>query len=134
MAHRSALEAAVPTVAVLGTGVRRVFPMENASLAREMVSRGTLVSQFPDHARPSPGCFLQRNKVIAGMSEASIGVCAGERSGTRQELECSIRYGRPVLLWSPAFAASRWAAEAVSRGEAWMFSDKVQLARLISAL
>ena len=108
-AHRGALDADGRTVAVFGTGVDVVFPPENRSLVERVVGSGAVVSQFPPGAGPSKTSFPARNAVIAGLSAASVVVDAAERSGTRIEIDFSLEFGRPVLLWAPVLGERSWA-------------------------
>jgi DNA processing protein len=110
-AHRGAIEAHGRTLAVMGTGLGRLYPLENAELAEAIRQHGALLSQFPPGYGPTKTTFPARNAVIAGLSKASLIVVANERSGTRIEINNTLAQGRPVLLWSPLLASQRWASE-----------------------
>ena len=119
-AHLGALNADGPTVAVLGTGIGVVYPPQNSDLARRIVENGALVSQFPPGQPPTPGSFLARNAVIAGLCDVSVAVAARSASGTRNEIDAALRFGRKVLLWAPELASQRWAAQLAEDGRAVM--------------
>ena len=108
-AHRGALEANGRTIAVIGTGIDVVFPPENQHLIEQIVRRGAVVSQFPPGLRPSKTSFPVRNAVIAGLSSASVVIEAEELSGTRIEMDYSLEFNRPVLLWAPVLGKRLWA-------------------------
>ena len=108
-AHRGALDASGHTTAVIGTGIDVVFPPENQSLIEQIVRRGAVVSQFPPGLRPSKTSFPVRNAVIAGLSSASVVIEAEELSGTRIEMDYSLEFNRPVLLWAPVLGKRPWA-------------------------
>jgi DNA processing protein len=110
-AHQGAIEGQGRTLAVMGTGIDRLFPPENTSLAEAIRVRGALLSQFPPAYGPTKTTFPARNAVIAGLSKVSVIVAASERSGTRIEIDNSIAQGRPVLLWKPLLASQHWARE-----------------------
>lgn len=112
-AHRGALAACGYTVAVMGTGIDRVYPESNRELATEISGVGTLVSQFAPPAPRTRTSFLLRNHVIAAMSQASLVMDGDERSGSRYEVEQALDYGRPVFAWAPALAHRRWMQELV---------------------
>ena len=108
-AHRGALDASGRTTAVVGTGIDVVFPPENRHLIERIVRSGAVVSQFPPGLRPSKTSFPVRNAVIAGLSSASVVIEAEELSGTRIEMDYTLEFNRPVLLWAPVLGKRPWA-------------------------
>ncbi len=96
-AHRAAVEACAPTIAVLGTPIDRTYPAANRTLRREIEKCGCVVSEYaPGSSGAGANGFLQRNRIIAGMSDALLVVQAAERSGTMSTVSHAERYGRPV--------------------------------------
>lgn len=126
-AHLGALAGGGTTTAVLGTGIERTYPAENIDLALRIADRGMLLSQFAPTSPRSGTTFLRRNAVIAALTTTSLVMDAGERSGSRHELEQAQRYGRQVLLWEPALGSARWANELVSAGTAHFVSSAEQV-------
>jgi DNA processing protein len=118
LAHSGALEASGHTVAVLGTGITRVFPETNIELAATIADAGALVSQFEPRAPKTPTTFLRRNSLIASMSHASLVMDGQERSGSRHQAEQAVRYERPVMFWEPALRTQPWAVSLVQAGAA----------------
>ncbi len=96
-AHEGALEAGGRTVAVLGSGLDRIYPPENEGLAARALKEGALVSEFPLGAPPLPGNFPRRNRVIAGWSRAVVVVEAAARSGALSTARAALDEGRDVL-------------------------------------
>jgi DNA processing protein len=96
-AHRGALDAPGRTVAVLGSGLDRIYPAEHGSLARAILDRGALVSEFPLGTDPRPGHFPRRNRVIAGWSRAVVVVEAAAKSGALVTARTALEEGRDVL-------------------------------------
>ncbi|BDG59340.1 DNA-processing protein DprA [Caldinitratiruptor microaerophilus] len=96
-AHRGALEAGGPTVAVLGTGLDVPYPRSSERLYREIRERGLLVSEFPPGAPALPWNFPQRNRIISGLSAGVVVVEAGERSGTEWTVRWAQKQGKEVL-------------------------------------
>jgi DNA processing protein len=96
-AHSGALASGGPTVAVLGSGLRRIYPPEHAGLARAVRDAGCVISEFPPDVAPRPSLFPRRNRVIAGLSAAVVVVEAGERSGSLITAAFGLDEGREVF-------------------------------------
>jgi DNA processing protein len=96
-AHRGALEAGGVTVAVLGCGVDRDYPAAHAELARRICEHGLIVSEYEPGVEPAPWRFPARNRIIAGMCEATVVVEARERSGALITSDFALEEGRDVL-------------------------------------
>ena len=109
-AHRGALEANGATVAVLGCGIDRDYPPAHADLARRIVESGLLVSEYPPGVEPAPWRFPARNRIIAGLSVATVIVEARERSGALITADFALEEGREV------FAVPGEIVSALSRG------------------
>jgi DNA processing protein len=95
-AHRGALQAG-RTIAVLGSGVDRVYPSEHAPLAREIAERGLVVSEYPPGTPPLPFHFPMRNRLISGLSRAVVVIEAHEKSGSLITASCALEQGRDVM-------------------------------------
>lgn len=129
-AHEGALDVGGRTVAVLGTGITRVYPEQNANLAQRIRETGAVISQFAPFAPRTRTSFLRRNAVIAGLSDISV-IMAGEyRSGSRNEIRHAMDYGRTVLMWAPSLERQQWARKLADSGEAAFVTnaDDVRLA------
>ena len=96
VAHRAALAAGGPTIAVLAGGVDRSYPAGHADLLDRIAANGAVVSELPPGAAPTRWRFLQRNRVIAALSEATVVVEAGARSGSLNTAAHAATLGRPV--------------------------------------
>lgn len=131
-AHLGALDAGGSTVAVLGTGIEHIYPVENVELAARVAETGALVSQFPPDAPRSSTSFLIRNHVIAGLSSASVVMAGEDRSGSRDEAQAAAAYGRPVLLWGPQLERRGWATRMVAAGQAEFFEKPDDLAAMLA--
>jgi DNA processing protein len=113
-AHLAALDAGGRSVAVLGCGVGRVYPSENAGLAERIALHGAVVAQVADEAPPSAAALRKRNAVIAGLALATVVVEAGPISGARIAARWTTTLGRPLFL-TDLVAAEPWGAKLLSR-------------------
>jgi DNA processing protein len=94
-AHKGALTARMPTVAVWGTGIDVVYPKENKKLSEEILATGgTIVSELPMGTFPAPQNFPRRNRILSGLSLAVLVVEASENSGTRVTARCAAEQNR----------------------------------------
>lgn len=107
LAHQHALQAGGRTIAVLGCGVDVIYPPEHRQLVEAIVENGALISDYPLGTQPEGSNFPPRNRVISGLSLATIVVEAGERSGALITADFAVEQGRDVFavpgnVFSPA--------------------------------
>ena len=95
-AHRGALAAGGRTIAVLGTGIDRVYPSWHADLARAIAAQGSLVSEFACGVEPRPHHFPRRNRVISGLSLGTVVIEAAEQSGSLITAAFAVQQNRQV--------------------------------------
>lgn len=96
-AHQGALAAKGRTVAVLGTGIDRVFPPENAELFEQIARNGAVVTQFPFHRPADRQTFPIRNRIVAGMTLGTAVIEANLASGALITADFAVEYGRQVF-------------------------------------
>lgn len=97
-AHKGALAARMPTLAVWGTGIDVVYPKENRKLADEILAAGgAIVSEVPMGTFPAPQNFPRRNRILSGLSVGVLVVEASENSGTRVTARCAAEQNRDLF-------------------------------------
>jgi DNA processing protein len=121
-------------VAVIGTGISRVYPPENAGLHEEIARRGLLLSQFWPEAPPQKHTFLMRNATMSGYCLATIVVEAGEKSGARVQARLAVEHGRPVILTDLVVERNEWARALAGRPGVQVASGLREAAKLIDEL
>jgi len=132
-AHTAALAGGGRTVAVIGTGLGRAYPPENARLQRRITHTGAVISQFWPDAPPSKRSFPMRNAVMSGLSLASVVVEASERSGSRVQARLALEHGRPVFLPSELLE-QEWARRLAKRPGAHVFRAPQEITATVERL
>jgi len=96
-AHRGALSAGGPTLAVLGCGIDRAYPQENVDLFRKLLEKNAVISEYPPGVEPLPGHFPGRNRIISGLSNGVLIVEAADGSGSLITGDFALEQGRELF-------------------------------------
>lgn len=111
-AHEATLAVGGRTVAVMGTGIHRVYPRQNTELAAKIVScGGALVSQFWPDAPPTKYSFPMRNVVMSGMGIGTVVVEASRTSGAKMQARLALDHGKRLFLLEPLVMQEAWARD-----------------------
>jgi len=132
--HRGALDAGGRTVAVVGTGLRRHYPAQNADLQREIAERCAVISQFWPDQPPTKTTFPLRNITMSGLSLATVVVEASHTSGARLQARYALEHGRPVLLLDSLVEQHEWARAYAERPGVHVVSHPAEIVALIERL
>ena len=109
-AHRGALDAGCPTIAVMATGLEQIYPRRHRRLAEEVLEGGgALVSESAPHSPLHPGHFPARNRLVSGLALGVLVVEAALPSGSLITAGCALDQGREVFAvpWFPRHAGGR---------------------------
>jgi DNA processing protein len=98
LAHEAALEAGGKTIAVLPSGLDRIYPASHHNLAKRILDQGgALVTEYPERTEPFKSNFLQRNRIISGLSDGILIPEAAARSGSLNTANHALEQGRTVM-------------------------------------
>ncbi|PIS05130.1 MAG: DNA-protecting protein DprA [Candidatus Buchananbacteria bacterium CG10_big_fil_rev_8_21_14_0_10_42_9] len=98
IAHQAALDTNLATIAVLGSGLNKIFPIHNQGIAQDIINSGGLIlSEFEPEMHANKQTFPIRNRIISGLCSATLIVEAGAKSGALVTAECALDQGREVL-------------------------------------
>jgi len=98
-AHKESLQYHIPTVGVLAHGLDRIYPAQHRPVAEKMLLNGGLLTEFPSGTAPEKTNFPQRNRIIAGIADATIVVEAAARGGALITAELANSYSRDVYAF-----------------------------------
>lgn len=104
-AHEGALASGNKTIAVIGTGIDRVYPSRNAVLADQIAECGAIVSEFPIGTPPYPGNFPRRNRIISGLATGSLVIEANIKSGSLITARLAMEQNRDVFAMPGSVAS-----------------------------
>lgn len=96
-AHNGALEVKAPTIAVIATGIDRVYPAKHREMAHKIADNGAIVTEFPIGTQPKSGNFPRRNRIISGLSYGTLVVEAAQKSGSLITARLAMEQNREVF-------------------------------------
>lgn len=97
-AHESALKSSLPTVAVVAHGLNTIYPSQNRDLARRIIANGgAIISEYPFGTQPYRSRFLERNRIVATMTDAVLVAESADKGGAMSTAAVAYSYGRDLL-------------------------------------
>ena len=96
-AHLGGLQGSGSSIAVVGTGLDKIYPAANRELAHRLAQEGTIISEFPLGTPPLPANFPRRNRIISGLSQGCLVVEASVQSGSLITARMALEQGREVF-------------------------------------
>ena len=97
IAHRNAMLFHIPTIGVLGHGLDSLYPSQHKSLAKEMIEQGGLLTEYRKNTNPDKHNFPKRNRIVAGMADATIVIETAIKGGSMITAELAHSYNRDVF-------------------------------------
>lgn len=97
IAHKTALQKGIPTIGVLGHGMDTIYPWQNRHLAKEMIEQGGLLTEFSSGTKPDKHNFPRRNRIVAGMADATIVIETANKGGSMITAELAYSYNRDLF-------------------------------------
>jgi DNA processing protein len=115
-AHEATLAAGGRTIAVLGSGIRRIYPCENEGLAVRVAESGAVVSQFWPDSPPARWSFPRRNITMSGLGQGTVVIEASATSGAKMQARLALEHGKKVFLLESLVDEREWARSYLERG------------------
>lgn len=132
-AHTAALEAGGRTIAVIGTGVTRVYPAENRGLMERIEQAGTVVSQFWPSTSPATWTFPRRNVVMSGIAQGTAVIEATSTSGAKMQARLALEHGKRAFLLRTLVTEQPWAQKYVAQRGAIEVADVDDIVKWLAA-
>jgi DNA processing protein len=108
-AHKAAIASDLPTIGVLGHGLKTIYPSVHANTAKVMVKNGGLLTDFISSDPPDKNNFIKRNRIIAGLSDATLIIESGIKGGALITADIASSYNRDVMA-VPGRPDDEWSA------------------------
>lgn len=132
-AHTATLEAGGRTIAVIGTGVTRVYPAENRGLMERIEQSGSVVSQFWPSTPPATWTFPRRNVVMSGIAQGTAVIEATSTSGAKMQARLALEHGKRAFLLRTLVTEQPWARKYVAERGAIEVADVDDIIKWLAA-
>lgn len=132
-AHQSTLDREGRTIAVIGTGITRCYPPENAELADRIAAAGALVSQFWPSVSGARGAFPRRNVTMSGIAQGTVVIEASATSGAKMQARLAHQHGKKVFLLASLVENYPWARRYVGQRNVRVVHNAEEVVRELAA-
>jgi DNA processing protein len=129
IAHKTALQQGLPTIGVLAHGMDSLYPVQHRSLAKEMLKQGGLLTEFRQNTKPDKHNFPKRNRIVAGMADATIVIETAVKGGSMITAELAHSYNRDLFAMPgrTTDARSSGCLKLIQQNKAILFTHTEQL-------
>src|SRR6476646_2568032 len=134
MAHKAAVKNHLPTVGVLGHGLDQIYPPDHSNLAKDMVKNGGgLLTEFRSQTKPDKHNFPTRNRIVAGISDATVVIETGDKGGSMITAELANGYNKDVFAFPGKVTDSKSAGcnYLIKSNKAMLLTDAQQLIEIM---
>jgi DNA processing protein len=133
IAHKAALKNKLSTIGVLAHGLDTIYPTQHASLAKEIVKQGGLLTEFTSNSKPDKHNFPTRNRIVAGMSDATIVIETGIKGGSMITAELANGYNKDVFAFPGRITDSKSAGcnYLIKNNKAMLLTDAQELTEIM---
>jgi DNA processing protein len=133
IAHKSAITNNLPTVGVLAHGLDTIYPLQHKQLAKDILLNGGLLTEFVSNTKPDKHNFPKRNRVVAGMADATIVIETPVKGGSMITAELAYNYNRDLFAVPGKITDSKSSGclKLIQQNKAILFSDVDQLLQVI---
>ncbi|MCW3118485.1 MAG: dprA [Chitinophagaceae bacterium] len=133
ISHREAIRNSLPTVGVMAHGLDQIYPAQHANLAKDMIKNGGLLTEFKSNSNPDKHNFPIRNRIVAGMSDATIVVETGLRGGSMITAELANGYNKDVFAFPGKVTDSKSAGcnFLIKNNKAMLLTDAQELIEMM---
>ena len=135
IAHKAAVKNNLPTIGVLGHGLDQIYPVEHAGLAKDMIKHGGgLITEFRSKTNPDKHNFPTRNRIVAGMSDATIVIETGIKGGSMITAELANGYNKDVFAIPGKISDTKSAGcnYLIKNNKAMLLTDAAELIQVMS--
>jgi DNA processing protein len=129
IAHKASIQHQIPTIGVLAHGMDTLYPLQHKFLAKEMLSQGGLLTEFRQNTKPDKHNFPKRNRIVAGMADATIVIETAVKGGSMITAELACNYNRDLFAVPGKITDSRSSGclKLIRQNKATLLTDAEQL-------